>query len=93
MLQDEEIRDFEDMNEIRKIDDKNCGCCYQILFDNVDWNRFKACNDSETVYNLVAWVRKVVLQSSLKRIYSRSSNSTNRYLSILKNELYKPEYH
>jgi len=93
LYQDEQKREFEDMSEIKKIDDKNCGCCYQKLFDNVDWSRFKACYDSETVYNLVAWVRAGCFSKFLKnKSIIEVRTETNRYLSILKNELYKPEY-
>ena len=92
LYQDEQKREFEDMNEIINIDNKNCGCCYQKLFDNVDWSRFKEQYDSVTVYNLVAWIREGCFAKYLKiKTIEEVYDETSRYLSILKNELYKSE--
>jgi AcrR family transcriptional regulator len=85
--------DFEDIDELIRIERENCEQSVSMLFDAVDWNRFQEGYTRDTVMNLVAWVGEGCL-AQLAKTTSEEDGwiEVERYIAILKKALYKPEY-
>ena len=63
------------------------------IFAKVDWNKFRNDYDRTTITNLTTWVGNgCLMQLGKTQPLDDIFDETERYLTIIKNALYKPEY-
>jgi AcrR family transcriptional regulator len=89
----ERKKDHGDIEELSGLESEIIERSRAILFGKVDWRRFQAGCDRETVLNMVTWIITGCLsQCSEAMSEAEVYSEVKRYSAILKKSLYKPEY-
>jgi len=85
--------DFDAPDELVSMEKQHCEQGIAMLFNQVDWNRFQEGYDKDTVINLTAWVGEGCLKHFTETMsLDEAYLEVERYFTILKRALYKPEY-
>jgi AcrR family transcriptional regulator len=86
-------KDYGDNEELSGLESEIIERSRSILFGKVDWSRFQAGYDRETVLHTVMWVITGCLSQCFEAMTEAEVYSeVKRYSAILKKALYKPEY-
>lgn len=83
-------KDFSDIEGILEVANDVCTYNVNTLYDKVDWGMFKDGFDKVTVQNIFNWVTSgCIAQLSLEMPAQQVFEEMLRYLSLLKNVMYK----
>ena len=85
-------RDFSEVEELLDVADGVCQYNADTLYAHVDWSRFRAGFDKETVQNLFNWIASgCIAQLSAEVPREKIYEELLRYLGLFKAVMYKPE--
>lgn len=85
--------DSELSSELKAINNGETRRGIALLFEKVDWGRFKPEYDRATIMNLVSWISEgCIKQNAEKMTGEQIAAESDRYMEIMKKALYKEEY-